>query len=258
MKINLTITRIAPVMPTVSRAVECYMGYRDGIIMYHYPPGTFLFRMQQPCAGIIITRFASFIGVSGSSSAENCYFYAMALLRFRIYWEEDDQVYRDIEIQPGQTFLDLHQAIIKAYEFDGKHAASFYESNDRWEHGRAISSEVLVNKKDAPALSMLKTPVSALVTNPGQKFIYEYDPAKRWLFLVELIGVSREENPKLTYPHCIRKEGIGPAQYGVKGVHPDKLMEVEEKYDLGADEMAEGFGSEGEEPAGGDDQDTFL
>ena len=44
----------------------------------------------------------------------------------------------------------------------------------------------------------------------------------------------------------MRKEGIAPAQYGIKGVSKDKLMEVEEKYDLGADEMAEGFGSEGE------------
>jgi len=29
-------------------------------------------------------------------------------------------------------------------------------------------------------------------------------------------------------------------------VNLDKLLEVEEKYDLGADEMAEGFGNEGE------------
>lgn len=171
----------------------------------------------------------------------------MPLLRFRVYWEEDDQVYRDIEIRTDQTFLDLHSAIIKAWEFDGKHAASFYESNDRWTKGREISSEVLVNKKDAPALSMTKTPVSALVAKPDQKFVYIYDPAKNWTFLVELIGVSKDEDPKRNYPYLLRKEGVGPAQYGIKGVSGDKMMEVEEKYDLGADEMAEGFGNEGEE-----------
>ena len=47
----------------------------------------------------------------------------------------------------------------------------------------------------------------------------------------------------------LRKEGISPAQYGIKGVAPDKLMEVEEKYDLGADEMSEGYSNEGEGPA---------
>lgn len=170
----------------------------------------------------------------------------MAILRFRIYWEDDDQTYRDIEIMGNQTFMDLHKAILGAFEFDGKHIASFYESNDKWTYGREISSEVLANKKDAPALSMIKTPVSALVVKPDQKFVYVYDPAKKWTFLVELIGVAKDEVSRRIYPFLLRKEGIAPAQYGIKGVNPDKIMEIEEKYDLGADEMAEGFGNEGE------------
>ena len=177
----------------------------------------------------------------------------MAILRFRVYWEEDDLTYRDIEIKGSQTFHDLHTVILKAYEFDGKHAASFFESNDKWTRGRELSSEVLVNKKDAPALSMIKTPVSALVALPDQKFIYVYDPTKKWTFLVELTNVNKEETFKRVYPFVLRKEGVAPAQYGIKGVNPDKLMEIEEKYDLGAEEMAEGFGSdiEGEDIGGG-------
>ena len=171
----------------------------------------------------------------------------MTILRFRVYWEDDDQTYRDIEILGSQTFLDFHNAILKSYEFDGKHQASFFESNDKWVRGRELNSEVLINKKDAPALSMAKTPVSALVATPDQKFIYVYDPLKKWTFMAELTAVSREETPRRVYPFVLRKEGIAPAQYGIKGVSPDKIMEIEEKYDLGADEMAEGFGSEGEE-----------
>ena len=171
----------------------------------------------------------------------------MALLRFRVYWEEDDQVYRDIEIRPAQSFLDLHKAILQAYEFDGKHTASFYESNEKWQKGREINSEVLVNKKDAPALSMVRTPVSALVAIPDQKFVYIYDPAKSWTFLVELLGVNKDEDSRRTYPYVFRKEGVGPAQYGIKGVNPDKMVELEEKYDLSMEDMAEGFGNEGED-----------
>lgn len=178
----------------------------------------------------------------------------MAILRFRVYWEDDDQTYRDIELQTGQTFLEFHQCILKAFEFDGKHPATFFESNDRWDRqGRQFSSEVMVNKKDAPALSMAKTPVSALIAVPDQKFIYVYDPAKKWTFLVELIGVSKEETYRRVYPFILRKEGLAPAQYGIKGVSVDKIMEIEEKYDLGADEMAEGFGNEGE---GGSEEAT--
>ncbi len=180
----------------------------------------------------------------------------MAILRFRVYWEDDDLTYRDIEIQGSQNFLEFHKAIVTAYEFDGKHSASFYESNDKWTYGRELNSEVLVNKKDAPALSMVKTPVAALVSMPGQKFIYVYDPAKKWTFMVELITVNKEETFKRTYPFVLRKEGVAPAQYGVKGVNPNKLMEIEEKYDLGAEEMAEGFeslGADGEADAVSED-----
>ncbi len=168
---------------------------------------------------------------------------SMAILRFRVYWEDDDQTYRDIEIKGEQTFMDFHQCIVKAFEFDGKHPASFYESNDKWTYGREFNSEVLLNKKDAPALSMVKTPVAALVSNPSQKFIYVYDPVKKWTFLVELTGVTKEETFKRVYPFISRREGIAPAQYGVKGVNPNKLIEIEEKYDLGAADMEDGFGA---------------
>ena len=182
----------------------------------------------------------------------------MAILRFRIFWEEDDLTYRDIEIQGNQTFLDFHNCILKAYEFDGKHPGSFYESDDKWNRSREISSEVLVNKKDAPALSMLKTPVLALVSKPDQKFVYVYDPVKKWTFLVELTSVNKDETYKRVYPFILRKEGVAPAQYGIKGVNPDKLMEIEEKYDLGAEEMAEGFGDEGEGSAEGGGEEEAV
>lgn len=179
----------------------------------------------------------------------------MPILRFRVYLEEDDQIYRDIELMTGQTLLQFHEAINKSYEFDGKHTAVFFESNDRWDRGRAFSSEVLTNKKDAPTLSMVKTPVSALVSDPGQKFVYEFDPIKKWTFLVELIGVSKDENPKKTYPCMVRKEGLGPPQYGIKGLPGEQMMEVEEAYDLDAEEMAEGFGNEGED---GGSEESFA
>ena len=65
--------------------------------------------------------------------------------------------------------------------------------------------------------------------------------------MVELLSVSKDETYRRVYPFVLRKEGVAPAQYGIKGVNPGKLMEIEEKYDLGAEEMAEGFGNEGED-----------
>lgn len=65
--------------------------------------------------------------------------------------------------------------------------------------------------------------------------------------MVELISVDKEENKKLTYPVSIRKEGIAPSQYGTKGLIDKRLAEVEEKYDLNAAAMLEGFSQEDED-----------
>lgn len=65
--------------------------------------------------------------------------------------------------------------------------------------------------------------------------------------MVELINVDKEENKKLTYPTCIRTEGIAPSQYGTKGLVDSRLAEVEEKYDLNAAAMLAGFSEEDED-----------
>ncbi|HAN64825.1 MAG TPA: hypothetical protein DCQ34_00305 [Chitinophagaceae bacterium] len=171
----------------------------------------------------------------------------MAILKFRIYWEEDESVYRDVVIRHTQTFLDLHTAILKSYEFDQKHKATFYRSNDNWQKGREISLEKYDKDYKAEPLLMAETIIGSQVMDPNQKFIYEYDFNKNWHFMVELIHIDKEENKKLTYPVCVRTEGIAPSQYGTKGLIDSRLAEMEEKYDLQPEAMREGFGEEGEE-----------
>src|SRR3982751_6432866 len=174
----------------------------------------------------------------------------MAVLKFRIYFEEDDSIYRDVIIKHTQTFLQLQQVILKAYEFDNKHQATFYRSNDNWQRGREISLEHYDKSYRATPLLMKETTIGSEIRDPNQKFIYQYDFNKNWSFLVELINVSKEENPKVTYPAMVRKEGIAPSQYGTKSLLGERFADVEEKYDLSKN--AEGFGMEGEE-AGGED-----
>src|SRR6185369_7302557 len=115
----------------------------------------------------------------------------MAILKFRIYLEEDDSVYRDIAIRPTQSFQDLHEMILRAYEFDNKHKATFFRSNDHWQRGREISLEKYDKEYKAPPLIMTDTTIGSEIRDPNQKFIYLYDFAKNWSFLVELINVSK-------------------------------------------------------------------
>jgi hypothetical protein len=169
----------------------------------------------------------------------------MAILKFRVYLEEDDAVYRDVVIRHTQSFKELHETILKGYEFDSKHQATFYRSNDHWQRGREISLERYDKDYIAEPLLMADTTIGSEIRDTNQKFIYVYDFTKNWTFLVELINVSKEESAKTSYPSVSRKEGIGPQQYGTKSLLGDRFADIEEKYDLS--EAADGFGEEGEE-----------
>jgi hypothetical protein len=177
----------------------------------------------------------------------------MAILKFRIYFEEDDSVYRDVAARHTQSFLQLNDIILKAYEFDNKHQSTFFRSNDHWQRGREISQAKYEKQYKAEPLLMAATTIGSEIRDPNQKFVFVYDFIKNWSFLVELINVSREEDLKLSYPAIIKSEGIGPSQYGTKGLVGDKLAEIEEKYDL--TKNAEGF-TEVRGPDDGDEKET--
>ena len=173
----------------------------------------------------------------------------MAVLKFRVYWEEDDAIYRDVLVKHTQNFQDLHTIILKAFEFDQKHDATFYRSNDIWQRGREISKEVYDRPYKVPPLLMAETAISTEIIDTNQHFIYEYDFVKSWSFLIALIQVIKNADADMTleYPLVSRIEGVGPMQYGTKGLLGEKFADIEEKYDL--NEGADGFGEEGEEDA---------
>ena len=172
----------------------------------------------------------------------------MAILKFRVYWDDDDSVYRDVVIRHTQTFEDLHHVILKSFEFDNKHQATFYRSNDKLQRGKEISVEKYTDKVyKAEPLIMTETSIGSEIKDPNQKFIYVYDFHKHWTFLVELININKEENASVDYPSCLRSEGFAPSQYGTKGIINEKLSEIEEKYDLNTTVLPDNYTEEGEE-----------
>ena len=110
----------------------------------------------------------------------------------------------------------------------------------------------------ADPLLMEDTLIGSEIFDPNQKFIYVYDFHKNWTFLVELINVNKEENPKLVYPSCSRTEGIAPSQYGTKGLINEKLSEIEEKYDLNTSILADGYSEEGESEDGNENEEEEV
>jgi hypothetical protein len=176
----------------------------------------------------------------------------MAFLKFRVYWEEDDAIYRDVIVKHTQNFTELNNIILKAFEFDQKHDATFFRSNDIWKRGREISKAVYEKEYVAPPLLMEETTIGSEIIDTNQHFIFLYDFIKSWTFLIELIQVIKnaDADMSLEYPIVSRIEGVGPMQYGTKGLLGKTFADIEEKYDLS--EAKEGFGEEGEDAEDGD------
>ena len=179
----------------------------------------------------------------------------MAILKFRVYWEEDDAIYRDILVKHTQNFNDLHLIILKAFDFDQKHQATFYRSNDTWKRGREITKELYERNYQVPPLLMAQTIIGSEIIDTNQHFIYEYDFVKSWSFLIELIQVIKNADADMNveYPLISRIEGVGPMQYGTKGLLDEKFADIEEKYDL--NEASDGFGEEGEDGEEGEGEE---
>lgn len=144
----------------------------------------------------------------------------MAVYRFKLFIEDNDDIYREIEILSGQTFEDFHNAIQEAYKFDKKHAASFFVSDDYWRKDQEVTlreedlplEEDEINKNVSLKKLMSKTKIAKYIDSPRQRFMYVFDPAIKWAFCIELMKIL-PDNPKGEYPVCVKSIGNPPKQY---------------------------------------------
>jgi len=179
----------------------------------------------------------------------------MTVLKFRVYLEDDSGVYRDIAIKHTQNFQQLHECILSAFGFDGKHEATFYRSNESWQRGREISLAKYDKPYRAEPLLMAETPIGNEIYDTNQHFIYEYDFEKNWIFYLELISVTKEANPKTVYPCVTRAEGLGPQQYNGSPSLDEQYLNIEKKYKL--DKSEDVFEEEPENEEEPEDEEEF-
>ena len=144
----------------------------------------------------------------------------MAIYRFKVCLEENEDIFRDIDIKAAQTFEQFHTIIQEAFKFDAKHAAAFFVSDDYWRKGQEITlrkedlplEEEEIRKKVEPKKLMSEVKIAKYIEQPHQRFVYVFDPHVQWSFLIEMIKIA-EESPKLSYPAIIKSYGTAPKQY---------------------------------------------
>lgn len=160
----------------------------------------------------------------------------MAIYKFKTFVEDNEDIYREIEILSSQTFEDFHNILQDAFKFDKKHSASFFVSDDYWRKDQ----EVTLKKEDleldadeiklgvSPKKLMATTKIAKFIESPRQRFLYVFDPAVKWTFCIELMKIL-PDNPKASLPAIVKSIGNAPKQYKqtqmTKGeITPDQLM----------------------------------
>jgi hypothetical protein len=138
----------------------------------------------------------------------------MALYRFRVTFEDYDDVSRDIDVKSNQTFEDLHKAIHQSTGYNHEYPSSFYISNDQWMKGEEITYMPNQKRIDRKIPLMERIKLSSFIDDPHQKFYYTFNFDRPFDFHVELMKIILEDTPGVTYPSVVRSVGEAPKQFG--------------------------------------------
>jgi len=134
-------------------------------------------------------------------------------LRVKLPWSEPECV-RVIEIKSNATFLDLHEAIQDAVDFNNDHLFEFYVGRHPGHRAYAVGGD-----PDWDTFNPLKTygniNLSSVWPLPaGYKLYYLFDFGDNWIFQITKTR-HKDKIPQsgVTYPRVIDAKGKNPEQY---------------------------------------------
>lgn len=163
----------------------------------------------------------------------------MAIYRFKVTFEDYDEIIREIDVLSKHTFLDLHVAIQKSVNYDPEKSSSFYVSNDQWKKGQEIAYLPTEAKKDKGVVLMEAAKLNKFIDDPHQKFYYTYNFERPYDFHVQLIKILKEEEGK-EYPVVFKSVGVAPKAGGTiatdaEGSDKDEKSDFDFLNDMGYD-----------------------
>ncbi len=139
----------------------------------------------------------------------------MVAYKFRIrIVDEQLTVFRDVVVNAKNTIKDLTDFALQSFGFDLKHEQNCHLTSTEWRISRTLSQA-----------EMMERPLDAVIEDPFQHLLLEYDTAKNWEFKIRLLGI--EAIGTQNYPYCCKEEGEAPAQYS-----PEEFAVLESELSL--------------------------
>jgi hypothetical protein len=144
----------------------------------------------------------------------------MAVYRFKVSFEDYDDIVREIEIQSKQTFEDLHRIIQQSTGYNPEASSSFYVSNDHWIKSDEIAFMPSPKKVERGVALMENSKLSSFIDDPHQKFYYTYNFDRPYDFHVELTKILLDDTTGKVYPQIVRSVGDAPKPFGAVAAVP--------------------------------------
>lgn len=176
----------------------------------------------------------------------------MAVYKLRVEIEEVEDIYRDIEILPNQTFFEFHEALMKYFEIKKKKPASFFLANDKLQKTKEISlgfAGTVDTSTDGT-----KEAISNFVNKKQKLMIYFNEATPNLTYIIQLIDDSGEAL-RSKYPVCVKS--VGSASLMSDAVNElfadNSRVEAEDGDDEGGSDGYDEFGGGGSDDSGGGD-----
>ncbi len=164
------------------------------------------------------------------------------LYKFSIICDETPEFFREIAIEPDQTFLDLNKAILESCNYGDDQMTSFCTCSDEWETEHQIVREDMGTiSQDEDIYIMADTRLSELLMDEEQKLIFTFDPINDRIFYIELTEIVTGKT--LDHAECTISKGEAPKQTSDFDLDFSTLTKTGAANDLDLDFDA--YGSEG-------------
>ena len=132
------------------------------------------------------------------------------LYKFRIVSDEVENFKLEILIDSDDTFMRLRNAIMDAVGYDKSQLDSFFICDDDWTRREEVTLMEMDTDSDEEVYLMEDTPLSELIEDAGQKFMFVFDYVTGRAFFMEMKEIITGK--VLHDPLCQRKEGKAPVQ----------------------------------------------
>ena len=182
----------------------------------------------------------------------------MTIYKFRVMYEDDDSIYRDVEIKPSQTIFDFESIIVSCYNLPPNLTGQFFLSNDNWHKVKQLQIAAQPEEPKTKSKGKSKTAAQAVpmlvafIDDPHQKFIYEYKGNQEFVFLIELMTLTGNEKPSVIYPVCVRQQGPSPYKKEELVAHYSKNEDEGSREEHRVDDVEDDLDSMSKE--GGDEE----